>query len=845
MGFRNCYYDYKLNKIHLTETWNGKSVRVDEKNTFSYYVEDKTGKSDIKDVFGKSVKKQTSQSRESMKSLVNSGFYCCETDIAPDIKYLQDRYAGVKMEDNIDDFNICYIDIELAAKGCRWQPQFAEAPINLITVKSSKTGEVCTFGTSEFTNMHSDYVRNYAYIPDESDMLERFVKWFRKQKFDVITGWNVKKFDVYYIINRIKKLRSDKLEEKLSPINKIDYNKKYDEFSIPGISILDYMELYKNFTFHVLPSYSLQSVAQYEIGEGKLDLDGQINTIYETDWNKFVEYNVQDVLLVEKLEIEKKFIELTVRLCYQALIPIEKVFSSVAVLEGYILNYLHQNKMVMPDRKKEHVDWWKDGNFNNVDGYLQNTRWEDNAKDFNKGFVKGGHVEANPGFYQYNVSFDVESLYPRKIMMYNISPETKVIMPEDTTGLIKSEINEVYYRKDVEGIIPTIVKRIFGERKMFKKMMFEANKKGDKTMEKYYDSQQHIRKIMINSMYGVLANEGFHFYDVDNARAITRGGRVLIRHLSSTVNSYFADYWPKVAHKYFDTDCVEPIVKKVVCVVDTDSNYINLEEVKAKYAPNMDTLEFVTIMDEEVLTPFFQKVLDIYAKKIGVPNETIFKREGIITKQFVLAKKKYITELLKDEDRVFDPPKIKYKGVEVVRSDTPVFCQENIQTVVTEIFATLDKGRTLEILRGIKREFKKQKVELISSVSGVKEYSKYDVPVARGTLRYKSSTPIHVRASICYNAMITRQQLDLMPVSDGTKIKYIYLDDKNTLNSNVIGYVGKYPEVFDNFFKVDHDLQFEKTFLGVITRMFTALNWGPVILKESKMKGFIKKRKKK
>ena len=184
------------------------------------------------------------------------------------------------------------------------------------------------------------------------------------------------------------------------------------------------------------------------VKEGKIDLEGQINTIYETDWDTFVEYNVQDVLLVEKLENAKKFLELAVKLAYQALIPLEKIFSSVALHEGYILNYLHQNGMVMSDRKTDHVDWWKDGGFFNVNGYLQNTRWEDGECTFRKGFVKGGHVEAKAGFYEINVSYDVESFYPHKIMEDNISPETKVILPDDTEGLIESAINGVYYRKD-------------------------------------------------------------------------------------------------------------------------------------------------------------------------------------------------------------------------------------------------------------------------------------------------------------------------------------------------------------------------------------------------------------
>ena len=844
MSFKNIYFDYKTNKIHLWEVFNNKTVKYEDEFENFYYIEDKTKTSPIVDIYGKSVIKEFGSS-EKVKVLKSAGHYICESDISTDIKFLQERYKGIESNTDISNFNIAYLDIEIAVNDEFPKPEEAKYPINLITIKSSKHNTIATFGTTEYTKSRNDENYAYYYIPNELDMLTEFVQWFRKMKFDIVTGWNISSFDIPYIINRIKNLTKSGLEEKLSPINKIVKNKKTGEYSIPGISILDYLLLYKNFTFDNKPSYSLQAISMHELNEGKLDYEGTIHDIYKTDWNTFVDYNIQDVLLVEKIENKMKFINLTVTLCHQALIPFEKVFSSISVLTGYILHDLHKNNMVMPDKKDNHYDWWfHTQSYREDNGYLQNVL--EGETTFEEFAVKGGHVEAYPGFYKYNISFDAESLYPTNIMMFNISPETKVVNPSPEEikekDLIKSAINKVYYIKK-EGVLPRIVKKIFQERKQYKKMMFEATKCGDKVNAIFFDSQQHIRKIMINSLYGVLGNKHFHFYDVDNARAITRGGRIAVRYLAENTNRYFREVWHNIAHKYFPNCKPKPILDRIAVVLDTDSNYFNLEEVKNIYAPDMEFKEFANIMEHKVLIPFIKKIFDIFASKMNVANMLNFKREAVITKQFVLAKKKYIIEMIANEDIEYEIPKIKVKGVETVRSDTPMYNRKYIMDVIKFILDNLDKEKTLDMLRKIKKGFVTQKVEDISSVSGVKEYTKYalntDYYVKNG-LKFKDSTPIHNRASIIYNMLVKKYKLPYMSVADGTKIKYIYIDPKNQTSNNVIAFIGNYPKEFEQWFKIDFDLQFEKTFLSVIQRMFDVLQWGNIILTKNKLFGFAK-----
>jgi len=274
-----------------------------------------------------------------------------------------------------------------------------------------------------------------------------------------------------------------------------------------------------------------------------------------------------------------------------------------------------------------------------------------------------------------------------------------------------------------------------------------------------------------------------------------------------------------------------------------NSNYFNFGEVKEKYAPDMDFIEFEEIMEKQVLDPFITKIFDIFAKQRNTVSHLEFKREGIITKQFVLAKKKYMTELLADEDKVFDPPVIKVKGVETVRSSTPQFNRDRIMDVIQYIFDTLDKKKILKLLRTIRKEFKKQDITNVSSVSGIREYSKYAKPTAhylKNGMKYKSGTPQHAKASMCYNWVIKKYGYPYMEIGDGTKMKYIQVDPKNILRTPVIAYVGNWPKEFNEHFKIDFDLQYEKTFLSVISRMFLILGWGPLDLKENKMSSFLK-----
>lgn len=845
---KNIYFDVYKRKMHLWETFSGKTVKSVEDYEYKYYVRDPEHKSPIKDIHGNSVIEKRSNSRKHLNTLKETGLTMYESDLDEMNAFLQERYGKLNEKPDQKDFNVAYMDIEIESGDTFPKPEEAAFPINLITVIDSKTGKTSTWGNREYTG-DSDLVENYYYIPDEKRMLESFVTWWRKQKFDIVTGWNVKEFDIQYILNRLAYFE---IEKSLSPIN-ISHHKRVKNrhtgkmgyhCTIAGLTILDYMELYKKFTMNVtqtLESYSLNFVANFEELGGKLELEGHIKDAYKTNWNQFVEYNIVDTELVKKIDDKKRFINLSLNICSQSLVPLEKVFSSVVVIEGYMLRNLHKNNMVMSNRESGKVDRWKSEKLYKHNGELQNVLHEKGEKTFPDFYVKGGHVEANPGLYNDLLSFDVTSLYPTNIMQYNISNETKVFNPTpeeiEFHNLIKTPINGVYYKRK-EGILPAIVKEIFNERKEYKKKQFQCEKAGDKLGKEYNYSQQMVRKILINSMYGVMINEFFHFYDVDNARVVTRAGRTLIRFLSSNVNEYFKSHWHKVAKKFFP-HCgkIEPIQNNVVSLIDTDSNYICLHEIKEKCAPVIPFDEFVEIMETKVLTPFFDKLLEIWADKYGSEQIVNFKREGVILKQLILAKKKYITQLLKDEDSEYNPPKMKYTGIEIKRSDTPKYCRDSVASTLGVIFkgAQPDKDNVMKHLRKMRKEFINQPIENISFNKGINGYQKYKVDLSGNSIMYKPMTPMHVRASINYNWMVENYKLPYLQIDDAMKVKYIFVKPKNILGTNVIAYVGNYPEEFNKYFDIDYKEQMNKSFLEVIQRIFWVLKWGTIDFKNNKL----------
>lgn len=862
-GFKKIYYEASNNKIyHWYYDDEGKNYKEEFHPDIEYYVIDKSGKSNIKDIYGNPVILQKSKSISEMKN-VSSTIKTYETDISEDIKFLHKFYKGKTLKVDLNQFNICTIDIEVESEGEFPEPNEVKHPINLISIHSSKTDQIYTFGIREYTG-NSPEIKNYYYYAEEKTMLENFIEFFRKQKFDIITGWFCRFFDIPYLINRCNKL---KITSSLSPIgiykeNKLSgYHVERGGYIIAGLSILDGMDLYKNFVYDKKISYSLGAIGLEEVGEGKLEFEGTINTLWKTDWNKYVEYNVQDVNLTRKIEKKKKHIELAINFCYQALIPFDNIFSSISLITGYIMKYLHERNMVYPDRDKNQVK---------IDKF------------------PGAFVMAKTGYFEKVINFDVKSMYPHILMQFNISPETLVLNPTDDEkkNLYKTPLSEfktwetskgnfsiggIYYKKN-KGILPDIVEKIFKERVQLeiKKEIAEKIKKGVKIEQlynkfnkvlvdevisenldaEYYDSQQKIRKILINSIYGVLGNPFFNLFNINNAIAITLGGQNLIKYLSNCINKYIKDNWHIIAKKlYPEIKEVKRIENDLVILIDTDSNYLCIDELIKSLGLNFQTDEefvnFALSLIKNFFEPFFKKILQKYADNYGVQQIIDFRYEKIIKQKIILAKKKYADVVLHKKGNTYNPPIIDITGIEVIRTDTPKFFKSSIMNVIEEIFRTKNKNRIIEMMRDIKDQFVKASPDDIAIPTGVSDYQKWSLPIQQYLqqgLSYMKGIPIYNRASINFNYLVKKYNLPYQLIDNGTKIKYIYvIAQKNSLNQNVIGFVGKWPNEFNNMFVIDYDQQWQVTFQSVIERFFSVMGWGNKInLEVSELENLIK-----
>jgi len=265
-----------------------------------------------------------------------------------------------------------------------------------------------------------------------------------------------------------------------------------------------------------------------------------------------------------------------------------------------------------------------------------------------------------------------------------------------------------------------------------------------------------------------------------------------------------------------------------------NSNYLCFDELIQKlglnFNSNQEFLDWAYKFISDVLDPFYEKILGIFAEKYGVPQLIKFKREKIASSMLILeGKKKYALEVLDNEGEVYKEPKIKVTGIEVVRTSTPLFCRNELKEALSLIFKTKDKETLLNFIKQTKKQFNKQKIEDISFPRGVSDYKKYAKPInkyLKNGIIYPKHIPIANRASINYNYIVTKYSLNNELIDNGSKIKFIYIKPDNLLNQNIIGYIGNYPEKFKELFEIDYRLQFQLSFQNVIQRFFDVLDWG-------------------
>ena len=726
-------------------------------------------------------------------------------------QFISDQFPG-EIEYDMSQMNIITIDIEVACENGFPDVESAAEEMLLITVKNMMTKEVITWGTREY---NTDQIE-YRVFWTEQEMLNDFIGWWVENTPDVVTGWNCNLYDIPYLCRRINRVLGEKWMKSLSPWNKVNereiviMGRTQLAYEVVGVSILDYLDLYKKFTYTNQESYKLDHIANVELGQKKLD-HSEFDTFkdfYTQDWQKFVVYNILDVELVDRLEDKMKLLELALTMAYDAKVNFEDVYSQVRMWDTLIYNYLKDRNLVVPPRRGAKKD-----------------------EKYAGAYVK----EPIPGKYDWVVSFDLNSLYPHLIMQYNISPETLVEKrhPYATVDKILQKQIEVdgeycvcangaQYRKDVHGFLPEMMQKIYDERKIYKRKMLDAKQEYEaspsdalqKTISRYNNFQM-ARKIQLNSAYGAIGNQYFRYYNLANAEAITLSGQVSIRWIEGKVNDYLNKLLKTEDHDY-------------VIASDTDSIYICLDLlVRSVFdVQNVPAERIVSFLDaacKERIEPFIERSYQELADYVGAYEQKMFmKRENIANKGIWTAKKRYILNVWDSEGVRYEKPKLKMMGIEAVKSSTPGPCRQKIKDALQVIMNGTEE-EVQKFIADFREEFRSLPVENISFPRGCNNLNKWSSPATI----YSKGTPIHVRGALLYNFHIKNNKLThkYQLIQDGDKVKFVYLKTPNKIGENVISFIGTFPMELQLDNQVDYDLQFDKSFLEPLKVIMDTIGW--------------------
>jgi len=737
---------------------------------------------------------------------------------------------------DIEKINVAIIDIEVASENGFPEPTAANEEITAITIKSD--GKYHVFGCGTFDASTIEYDVQYVKCSSEIDLLKRFLDHWTLNYPDIVTGWNIKFFDFPYLVNRINRIIGEKEVARLSPWGRVNdrtvtiMGRTNIAYEMLGIATLDYIEMYRKFAPGGVSqeSYKLNNIANVELGEKKISYEeyDSLHHLYRENYQKFIEYNIHDVRLVEKLDDKLKLIELALTLAYDSKTNYEDVFTQVRMWDALIYNHLRKKNIVIPPKN-------------------------DNEKNaaYEGAFVKDPLV----GMHKWMASFDLNSLYPHLIMQYNLSPETLVQASDYTDemhGILSNRIsvdellarnvdtsvlkqlnvtltpNKQFFRTDIHGFLPEMMERMYEDRSVYKKKAIEAKKKLETCQDEdmryeiekriaRYNNLQLAKKVSLNSAYGAMGNQYFRFFDIRIAEAITLAGQLSIRWIELRINEYL--------NKLLKTENVDYVVAS-----DTDSIYLTLDGIVCRSfgdrIGSIESAKIIAFMDkvcETKIQPFIDEVyqdlasyMNAYAQKMQMKREALADR-GIWT-----AKKRYIMNVYNNEGVQYAKPKLKVMGLEVIKSSTPAAIREKMKDAI-EIIIRGSESDVQNFIESFKKEFKNLPPEEISfprGVTGMKDYKD------AGNI-YKKGTPIHVKGALIYNHLLQKHGLEKKypKIQEGEKLRFTYLRLPNIVNETVISYPGRLPQEFDLHRFVDYDTQFDKAFIEPLKSILDCVGW--------------------
>jgi DNA polymerase elongation subunit (family B) len=680
---------------------------------------------------------------------------------------------------------------------------------------------------------------------NEKNLLIAFLNYYEEVNPTILTGWNIDFFDIPYLYNRIKNVCGEGHAKRLSPIGQTFYSPYRQKWSFAGVSILDYINLYKNYNYGLESSYTLNHIATKELGRGKVEYEGSLDDLFENDLEKFIEYNIVDVDLVVSMDEKLQFIELCRAICHAGFVPYEDYMFSSKYLEGACLAYLKTKGLVAPNKPKDRKE------------KMQALR-DNNEEKFIGAYVK----EPIVGKYDWIYDLDLTSLYPSIIMTLNISPETKIgkikdwdaehwvrggndrytivgaggdiydYTKEELKDVIKDSnlgvaANGVLYNQDKPGLIADILDTWFKQRVEFRKLEKQYGEAGDTEKYEFYAKRQLVQKILLNSMYGVLGLPAFRFYDIDNAEAVTITGQTVIKKTAEMANiKYNKELGTKEDYNvYIDTDSIymmaEPLVKH------------RFPEYKT-FDQNRMAAEVNTIAEET--QSFLNSFYDLLAERFFcIPKEKHrfeIKKEYISKAGFWVAKKRYAQWMILKNGIPCD--KLDVKGLDVVRSSFPKAFQDYMSGMLKDILMGKDNDYVDKKLLDFKKSMMTLPVKIIAKGGAIKELSKYDNGKWRKDsglqiANFEKGTPAHVKAGISYNRLLKFFDCPFKhePIRDGDKVKWVYLK-QNPLGLDTVAFKDyNDPKEIMDFVEqyVDRDMIFKAELENKLDDFYKALKW--------------------
>ena len=865
MSYVDAIIDRETDRIHVVERINGKRVYNEYPANYVFYYNDPRGK--FKTIYGTPVSRFATKSGKEFQreKRMHDPDKLWESDINPIFRCLSEHY----LEADAPKLNVAFLDIETdydPTKGFS-SPEEAFMPITAITVHLQWLDQLVTVAippkgmSMETANEIAAKFDNTVMFANEADMLETTLDLL--DDADIVSGWNSEGYDIPYMVTRTTRVLSKNDTRRYCLWDKLPKKRNFERFGAENVTYdligrvhVDYMQLYRKYTYEERHSYSLDAIGEYELGENKIAYDGTLDQLYNNDFEKFIEYNRQDVALLDKLDKKLKFLDLANQLAHENTVLMPTTMGAVAVTEQAIINHAHSKGMVVPNRRSH------EGNTQAAGAYVA--------------FPK-------KGMHDWVGAIDINSLYPSAIRALNMGPETIVgqLRPNMTDEFIKNQIvnnkksfadawenmfgtieyeavmkrdatlnliidwedgrsdeingkdchdlifssgqpwiisaNGTIFKYDQKGIIPDLLEFWYAERKVMQAKKRDAAEKED---IEFWDKRQLVKKINLNSLYGAILNPGCRFFDKRIGQSTTLTGRTIAKHMDSFVNEAITGEYNHTGDAviYGDTDSVYfsawPILKDSVEAGEIEWN----KEICIQIYDNIS----------DQLNESFPGFME---RAFNSPREmgSLIKggRELIATKGLFIKKKRYGVLIYDMEGDRLDtdgkPGKVKAMGLDLKRSDTPKFVQTFLSDLLTNVLNGTDKQKTIEHIKEFKQQFKELPAWSKGTPKRVNNLTKH-TKVFENTGRCGVG---HAMAAINWNRL-RKMHGDQYSgeISDGQKVIVCKLKS-NPLNITSVAYPidqTRLPEWFKDL-PFDQGLMEETIVTQKVENLLGVLNW--------------------